>query len=338
MNDEMEAGWSLTESDPLVFTQLLQDIGVTGLQVDDVYSLDAGTLAALQPIHALIFLFKWVGSTPQSEALAQKGGVEVTDPDDHFGIYFANQVINNSCGTLAALNAVMNIPPQQGPSPEETISLGDELQNLKEFGAGMDAMDLGYLITNSDKIRQVHNSFSVSSPFAISQHPSLQSQNKEDPYHFVAYVPAQGCLWELDGLRRGPIRHGEVSDKGEGWIAAAREAVERRIATYGEGSLMFNLLCVRSAAIPRLRRLLTDPTTPTALIPDLQAQLAAEEEKVRRGKLENGVRRNNLIPLMVELTKMLAGQKGNEEGKSVLQEVTEKARVIGQQKMNRAAE
>ena len=54
---------------------------------------------------------------------------------------FKLQVINNSCGTLAALNAVMNIPPQQGPSPEETISLGDELQNLKEFGAGMDAME-----------------------------------------------------------------------------------------------------------------------------------------------------------------------------------------------------
>ncbi|KAJ9120595.1 hypothetical protein QFC22_002524 [Naganishia vaughanmartiniae] len=353
MDDEMEAGWSLTES------------FVLSLFLDDVYSLDAGTLVALQPIHALIFLFKWVGSTPQSEALAQKGGVEVTNPDDHFGVYFANQVINNSCGTLAALNAVMNIPPQQGPTPGETISLGDELQNLKEFGAGMDAMDLGYLITNSDKIRQVHNSFSASSPFAISQHPSLQSQNKEDPYHFVAYVPAQGCLWELDGLKRGPIRHGEVSDKGEGWVAAAREAVEQRIATYGEGSvsctpwfnyigqtskaddkrlhlvpmqLMFNLLCVRSAAIPRLRRLLTDPTTPTAFIPDLQAQLSAEEEKVRRGKLENGVRRNNLIPLMVELTRILAEQNTGEEGKSVLQEVTEKARVIGQQKRNRAAE
>lgn len=34
-NDKMEdpTGWSLTESDPQVFTQLLRDLGVKGLQV-----------------------------------------------------------------------------------------------------------------------------------------------------------------------------------------------------------------------------------------------------------------------------------------------------------------
>jgi ubiquitin carboxyl-terminal hydrolase L5 len=99
---------------------------------------------------------------------------------------------------------------------------------------------LGYLITNSDRIRQVHNSFSASSPFAISQHPSLQS-DKEDPYHFVAYVPVQGCLWELDGLRRGPVKHGVVDERGEGWVGKAREVIEKRIATYGEGSVRLSL-------------------------------------------------------------------------------------------------
>ena len=34
------------------------------------------------------------------------------------------QVINNSCGTLAALNAVMNIPPQASSHPGESIALG----------------------------------------------------------------------------------------------------------------------------------------------------------------------------------------------------------------------
>ncbi|GHJ84479.1 hypothetical protein NliqN6_0881 [Naganishia liquefaciens] len=343
MDDELEAGWSLTESDPLVFTQLLQDIGIKGLQVDDVYSLDPGTLETLQPVHALIFLFKWVGDTPQNQALAQGSsdgleGEEITNPDDYLGLYFANQVINNSCGTLAALNAVMNIAPQEGQTPDESISHGDELQNLRDFGVGMNAVDLGYLITNSDRIRQVHNSFSASSPFSISQHPSLQHSDKEDPYHFVAYVPVQGCLWELDGLRRGPIRHGAVDEQGEGWLGKAREVIEKRIATYGEGSLMFNLLCVRSAAIPRLQRLIADPTTPRDFIPTYQSQLAAEREKVRRGKLENGLRRNNLVPLMVELTKILGEQKGQEQGKSVLLEATEKARVVGRERRERRGE
>lgn len=44
------------------------------------------------------------------------------------------QVINNSCGTIAALNAVMNV---DAPG----VEIGSELGNLKEFGAGMGSME-----------------------------------------------------------------------------------------------------------------------------------------------------------------------------------------------------
>jgi ubiquitin carboxyl-terminal hydrolase L5 len=108
MSDD-PSGWSLTESDPQVFTQLLRDLGVKGLQVvrfvpastslrvvtfclskligqDDLYSLDASTLETLKPIHALIFLFKHVGYGDGSGS----SGVEV-DPLES-GVWFANQV------------------------------------------------------------------------------------------------------------------------------------------------------------------------------------------------------------------------------------------------------
>jgi ubiquitin carboxyl-terminal hydrolase L5 len=101
-------------SDPLVFTQLLQEIGVKGLQVDDLYSLDPETLESLQPIHALIFLFKWVDPTADetkdnkdNEAAKKVGGQLVSaDESSDCGVYFAQQVINNACATIAAVNAV----------------------------------------------------------------------------------------------------------------------------------------------------------------------------------------------------------------------------------------
>ncbi|KGB74731.1 ubiquitin carboxyl-terminal hydrolase L5 [Cryptococcus deuterogattii 99/473] len=295
------SGWSLTESDPQVFTQLLKDLGVKGLQVDDLYSLDAETLATLKPIHALIFLFKYVA--PDAESSQESAGVEV-DPLDN-GVWFANQVINNSCGTLAALNAVMNITPQQSVHEDESIQLGSELENLREFGAGMQSLDLGHVLSSSDHIREVHNSFSKSSPFSMDP-SAFPEREKEDAYHFVAYLPVNDILYELDGLRRSPIMHAPVEDD---WLNTARETIEQRIATYPAGSLMFNLLCVRSAAIPRLERLLNDPSTPAEQKFVLQDQLEHERNKSQKGAMENSLRRHNLLPVVFQLFKSL-GESG----------------------------
>ncbi|TYJ54308.1 hypothetical protein B9479_005067 [Cryptococcus floricola] len=292
------SGWSLTESDPQVFSQLLNDLGVKGLQVDDLYSLDAETLATLKPIHALIFLFKYVSS--EEEKGGETQGVEV-DPLSS-GVWFANQVINNSCGTLAALNAVMNIPTESSPNDGESIELGEELGNLREFGAGM---DLGHIVSSSDRIREVHNSFSKSSPFSMDP-SAFPEREKEDAYHFVAYLPVNGILYELDGLRRSPLMHAPVEDD---WLDTARETIEDRIATYPPGSLMFNLLAVRSAALPRLERLLHDPSTPAEQKFALQDQLEHEQSNAKRGALENKLRQHNLLPVVFQLFKGL-GESG----------------------------
>lgn len=182
----------------------------------------------------------------------------------------------------------------------------------------MSSIDLGHLITNSDLIRTVHNSFSSSSPFSISHDPSI-SRPKQDAYHFITYVPVQGSLWELDGLKEGPVRHGAVPE-GQGWLDVARDVIQRRISEYPAGSLMFSLLCIRSAPIPRLQRLIKTSPDPT-----LQAQLDQEMAKARRGELENGLRRANLIPMVIECIKALAGSKTS-DGRNRLEVAREQAR------------
>jgi ubiquitin carboxyl-terminal hydrolase L5 len=81
----MSDSWSLTESDPAVFTGLLKGLGVNGLEVEELYGLDG--LAELTPLFALVFLFKWVSSKDG----AKRDGKP--DPDAKF--YFAYVSFSN---------------------------------------------------------------------------------------------------------------------------------------------------------------------------------------------------------------------------------------------------
>jgi ubiquitin carboxyl-terminal hydrolase L5 len=63
---------------------------------------------------------------------------------------------------------------------------------------------------------------------------AFPEREKEDAYHFVAYLPVNGVLYELDGLRRTPVMHAAVEHD---WLVQARETIEARIATYPPGSV-----------------------------------------------------------------------------------------------------
>ncbi|RXK37614.1 hypothetical protein M231_05156 [Tremella mesenterica] len=296
---EDPSGWNLIESDPSVFEQLLVDVGVEGLQVDELYSLDEETFDQLKPVKAFIFLFRWVGK----EQDGYKAGIEV-DPQD-CGIFFANQVVNNACGTMAALNAVMNIPEVDSEYQGESIKIGPELQRMKEFSMGMDSVNLGHLISSNPLIREIHNSFSRSTPFTFDP-SSNPDADPSDAYHFVTYAPFNGLVYELDGLREKPLMHAAALDD---WTIPARQIVQHRINTYPEGQIHFSLLAISDSRKPLLKRHLKDPTLSTSEKEDLSWRLKSEEHKTIQATQDNALRRNNLIPAVLGLLKAL-GESG----------------------------
>lgn len=77
----------------------------------------------------------------------------------------------------------------------------------------------GHTIVSSDFLRSAHNA--LSPPSAISLDGLNLPKSSEDAYHFVVYLPFAGALYELDGLRRAPIRHGAVEGGGK-WLHRAR--------------------------------------------------------------------------------------------------------------------
>jgi ubiquitin carboxyl-terminal hydrolase L5 len=67
---------------------------------------------------------------------------------------------------------------------------------------------------------------------------SKASSKDEDTYHFVGYVPIDGRLYELDGLKDGPIDLGGITNDAD-WIDVVRPIIEKRIQRCGSDMTYF---------------------------------------------------------------------------------------------------
>ncbi|EPE09686.1 ubiquitin carboxyl-terminal hydrolase 2 [Ophiostoma piceae UAMH 11346] len=281
----MSGGWNTIESDAGVFTYLLDKLGVEGVQFEELLSLDVQTLAELNPVYGIIFLFKF----PTNAPYVGDGGVPRDGKFDHDAaerIFFAHQTIQNACGTQALLSVILNkaLGPD-GETPEGApVKVGGHLGTFLEFAMNLPPDLRGEALSNDELIREVHNSFAKSSPFVDETQRPSDPSDADDVFHFIAYTATKGHLYELDGLQPAPIDHGPCDENNAVEFAErAIAAVQRRIARYGADEIHFNLM-----AAVRDRRLAARELGDAEL-------LAAEARKRRDWQFENALRRHNFV-------------------------------------------
>nr|BCL66154.1 ubiquitin carboxyl-terminal hydrolase [Volvox reticuliferus]BCL66222.1 ubiquitin carboxyl-terminal hydrolase [Volvox reticuliferus] len=303
--------WTTIESDPGVFTELIERIGVKGVQVEELWSLDQ--LKELSPVFGLIFLFKWKKETEQRKASS-----------DAHGVFFAKQVITNACATQAILSILLNCAE---------LDLGTELSNFREFVADFDPAMKGLAISNSDLIRTTHNSFARPEPLVPDE--DKDDEKGGEAYHFISYVPVGGRLYELDGLQEGPIELCECSTSD--WLDRVGPHIAARIERYAASEIRFNLMALvgnrvdlyssrLAAATARRDELAAAVAAAMAAgsaddaaalaqaqliesemeVSSLQDALAVEQAKHRAWRDENVRRKHNYVPFLFNLLKLMA--------------------------------
>lgn len=296
--------WCTVESDPGVFTELVEKCGVRGAEFAELFSLDDDSFAGLAPVFGLVFLFKWTGEKDDRASLPFEAAPE--------GLFYAKQVVTNACATQAILSILLNVK-------DPKLDIGQTLRDLKAFSAQLPYDMRGLAIENSEQIRAAHNAFARPEPFVVGdQQPATKD---DDVFHFVAYVPFEdGHVYELDGLKGGPIDLGVYGDAGKTWLSVAREAVTARIEKYAATEIKFNLM-----AVVQDRRLQLDDRYVTATrkseaagndaeatahlaaeFSDIEVQRAMEQAKRQSWADENVRRHHNYVPLAIDLLKVLA--------------------------------
>ncbi|ODN05383.1 Ubiquitin carboxyl-terminal hydrolase isozyme L5 [Orchesella cincta] len=297
MSENAEGTWCLIESDPGVFTELIREFGCKGLQVEELWSLEEEDFNRLKPVHGLIFLFKWIGPSTSGSS-----GGSVVEDSRLEKIFFPRQVINNACASFAIISTLMNLE-------HSDVELGKVLSEFKDFTKSFDPAMKGLALSNSETIRSVHNSFARQTLFEFEEKAASKD---DDVYHFVSFLPINGRLYELDGLRDGPVDHGAIPD-GKEWTNLVRTVLQERINRYNEGEIHFNLMAIVSDRKTQAERKLADleaigQATPDKVL-ELKQILVEEEAKRSRFKLENIRRKHNYLPLIVQFLKELAQQK-----------------------------
>jgi len=312
-------GWCTIESDPGVFTELIEQIGVKNVQVEELYTLE--DVSNLSPVYGLIFLFKWRADDTDNRPV-----------DSYTDIFFARQVINNACATQAILSILLNC---------KELDIGEELEQFKEFTKEFPPEMKGLAISNSEQIRKAHNSFARPEPFLYS---GTSEDADEDVYHFISYLPYKGSLYELDGLKKGPINLGECTT--EDWVDKVCPVIQKRIERYARSEIRFNLMALTknklnafTTELAELEKQKADLTqraeqvelgsstseedkakgaeglrVQVAMI-EMQIETAREgvrqeEERRKKWKLENMRRKHNYIPFIMHTLKLLA-EKGD---------------------------
>ncbi|KAG6044780.1 hypothetical protein E4U39_003030 [Claviceps sp. Clav50 group G5] len=284
----MNGGWNTIESDAGVFTSLIENLGVKDVQFEELLTLDPSELVTLQPIYGVIFLFKYPTDRPYASL---DGPIDGSfDHEASQQIFFARQTIQNACATQALLSVLMN-------KTSDGVEIGTQMQDFRDFAMVLPPDFRGEALSNSDLIRTVHNSFARSSPFADETQGTVEP---EDAFHFIAYTPINGTLYELDGLQPAPISHGPCDTNS--FPTKIVDVLQRRVARYEATEIRFNLL-----AMCRDLRIRAHDCGDDEL-------LAREHLKRRDWFFENALRRHNFVGFAGEVLKGVVAKKVREGG------------------------
>jgi len=225
--------WLPLESNPEVCTQYCARLGISsGFAFHDVYGFDAELLAMVpQPVLAVLLLFP-ISEQSEQHKREQEARVAAQGQEVSPIVYWTKQTVGNACGTIGLLHACCNNVSALSPQP------GSWLDTWLRKTADADPDTRARLLEEDETLDEAHAS-------AAADGQSRVADCADDVnLHFVCFVHVDGGLYELDGRRPFPLRHGNTSQ--ETLLADASAVIVREFVERAGDNLQFNVLALAS--------------------------------------------------------------------------------------------
>jgi len=194
-------------NDPVSMAEYAQKLGLspTCFECSEIYSFDPEVLQFVPPnARAVIFLFPIGESSGFLETRHMNDGpVEGTAP------WFSIQTLGNACGTIAVLHTIFNSLDQFD------VVEGSWLHEFIAKSMDMSPQERARFIEFDNSVKRIHENAAMDDSTPIIE----EDMNN----HFIAFVPFEGKVWELDGRKPQPICHGPYSD----FLVQATDVIQR---------------------------------------------------------------------------------------------------------------
>lgn len=208
--------WHSIENNPGVYTELLKNIGVKGVQVEEILSFDA-LENQNSSIYGIILLYKYINDISYTPNILQ-----FWDKD----LFFSRQIIANANATQTLLSIILN--------NSDKIDIGETLKELKINTIDMDPLIKGLTLSNCEKIKTENNKFNS---------VEKGNDNNNDIYHFISFIHFKNAIYEIDGFQEGPILLEKNIEFNE-WPKKIKPHLNERINLFINNDIKFNLFII----------------------------------------------------------------------------------------------
>jgi len=189
--------WTPLQSNPEILNTYLRRLGVPDdWNVVDVLGLDAELLEMVpKPVAALILLFP-CSEKYEAHRLAEDEQLKQNPQEFPKDLFYMKQTIHNACGTCALIHAISN---NKGIHLQDGI-----LKKYLNVARDLTAIERGILLEQDTSFMEEHENLS-------SEGPDDTNREGLENHHFIALIEKDGELYELDGRKSLPIKHGPTS-------------------------------------------------------------------------------------------------------------------------------